>query len=410
MPDERRSLAASERAEFRPKLVVGLALIATSAMVSAAGIAKRFLTPTPPGPDLVWMAVSVVVLIAATGWTMLSIRTLPEPNDDCDRYGRHMLGLTFTLLVIGLCNATGTSVLALNGELGVSAEDLKRISAPKERDAAEAALKQARANVRAAGRELARAELTLKHAASELSASCLSPAGEACAAAHLASAEAERVRDDKRLALDDAEHEEREKQSSCEQGKRALFFLLSLSTMMALFGASFYIVNRVRGMRPHRTVTLLDDEDDTGGANTLRDSTVTRAVSQAGSSERSGASSESTAAKARNEAHAEPFDVHAFWSGAFFRVGEAVLFTFAFFWWIWTSNNHAYIVWLPMLALFVGMFVKTGEAIVFRLGMRVLFAIEALLPTAATIPKAAAARTPPAAPDRPSGPQRALQP
>jgi hypothetical protein len=35
---------------------------------------------------------------------------------------------------------------------------------------------------------------------------------------------------------------------------------------------------------------------------------------------------------------------------------------------------------LPVLGLFVGMFVKTGEAVIFRLGMRALSAVEALLP------------------------------
>jgi hypothetical protein len=34
----------------------------------------------------------------------------------------------------------------------------------------------------------------------------------------------------------------------------------------------------------------------------------------------------------------------------------------------------------PRVALFVGMFVKTGETIVFRFGMRLLYAVEALLP------------------------------
>jgi hypothetical protein len=90
----------------------------------------------------------------------------------------------------------------------------------------------------------------------------------------------------------------------------------------------------------------------------------------------------------------EPFDVHAFWSGAFFRIGEAVLFTFAFFWLIWTSDRRTQVVWLPVLGLFVGMFVKTGEAIIFRLGMRVLSAVEALLPSSASPPRKEKAPTP----------------
>lgn len=76
----------------------------------------------------------------------------------------------------------------------------------------------------------------------------------------------------------------------------------------------------------------------------------------------------------------EQFVVGMFWSGLAFRLGEAVLFTFAFFWLFWKYLDRDY-TWLPILALFLGMFVKTGETLIFGIGKRILMASASLFPT-----------------------------
>jgi hypothetical protein len=189
--------------------------------------------------------------------------------------------------------------------------------------------------------------------------------------------------------------------STCDlvrnNSRHALFFLLSLSTMMALFGASFYVVNSVRSKRPLRSRgargndELPDDAPDS--MMPTSDNTFATRVGRPAPEPSTNPTAATNAPPVATEVGParEQFDVHAFWSGACFRVGEAVLFTFAFFWLIWTSNRRTEIVWLPVLALFVGMFVKTGEAIIFRLGMRVLSAVESLLPA---VPATARSTTP----------------
>ncbi len=248
--------SAGVRAEGEPEssFVLGLLTMALGGPTLAVGVAKLLL------PAALWWGLGLTALgcgvtsVAALS-TLRSVHALPAAADDCARYGRYMIGVTYLLLVLGLCMAAGAATLALDGALNLS---------------------------------------------------IASPPGR---------------------VPNELDH-------------RTLFLLLALSTLSALFGASFYVVNSLRSKRPHRQER---------GASTVHTG-------------------------------GEPFDVHAFWSGAFFRMGESLLFTLTFFTLIWSSERPDAIVWLPALALFVGMFVKAGEVVVFRLGMRVLSAADALLP------------------------------
>lgn len=360
--------------------IASMGLIAVGAMVASAGVASLCALGHADGASSsssgrTWIPVGTVLTLIGVFGLLYVLKRVPLATSDCERYGRHIIGLTFLLLVVGLCNGVGTSVLALEGGLGFSARTLIEasdrkhvIEAEKNRDASHKTLK-------AAQRKLVERERVKQHLDARMAAACaVAPGAEAdasCQKARSEQFELEGALVQDRYAYEDAREAATLSDAACEHKRRecrhALFFLLALSTMMALFGASFYVVNRVRIMRPQLTAAA--DEESPYPPDASATATP----------------------DAQAEPHArrvEPFDVHAFWSGAFFRVGEAVLFTFAFFWLIWTSNQPETVIWLPVLALFVGMFVKTGEAVIFNLGMRVLYAVQAFLP--ASGPPAAA--------------------
>jgi hypothetical protein len=367
-------------------LVASLSLFAFGSALASIGIAKLFAAEGARHQlSLILLALGVLVDVGCVAWLLQALQRLPTAVDDCERYGRHMLGLTFLLLVVGLCNAVGTSTLAFDGGLGFSAASVLEASNPEHEINAEKERKKAIDAVKTAERNAATSERAQKRAEEEVERACApsltdsDSAKTVCTAARgqlAAAQEALIVSKDARTDASEALSTAQAKCSSLRDScKRALFFLLSLSTMMSLFGASFYVVNQVRTKRPQ-----LIAESPIDASFTMLDPAAPSSRSPASLSAREG----QTAADEPKETHSEPFDVHAFWSGAFFRVGEAVLFTFAFFWLIWTSDRRTEVVWLPVLGLFVGMFVKTGEAIIFRLGMRVLSAVEALLPSSGT--------------------------
>jgi hypothetical protein len=346
--------------------------------------------------------------LGSAAWAVRLLQALPESKHECARYGRHMIGLTYLLLLLGLCNGVGTSILALEGGLGFSASQLVNASDPsrvveadKKRQAAgEGLLTRERAISDAKRRQL-RAELSVAAACAAVPG-----AGEAetapCMTARTALLNAQDDVIARNYEWDDAFAKAENAKQTCErtrtESRAALFFLLSVSTMMSLFGATFYVVNRVRSKRP----LLTDDADDANElANADKGSEASAAAaSQPAPAQPSAADaatevslSESMSVRVQGGAdkrvvtmfsettYGERFDVYAFWSGAFFRVGEAVLFTFAFFWLLWTSGDRAHVIWMPVLGLFVGMFVRTGEAVVFRLGERLLLATQSLLPS-----------------------------
>ncbi len=119
----------------------------------------------------------------------------------------------------------------------------------------------------------------------------------------------------------------KESRCACRARRESTGKLLLGSTMMAILGALFFIANALR--------------------------------------------------KHRSEEHR--FDADWFWAGFWFRIGEAVLFTYAFFLYFWFKDTSYYIM-MPVLALFLGMFVKSGESLVFGMAQRVLAMAEAAFP------------------------------
>jgi hypothetical protein len=72
------------------------------------------------------------------------------------------------------------------------------------------------------------------------------------------------------------------------------------------------------------------------------------------------------------------YDSSKFWSGLWFRLGEAVIFTVVFFL-AFRQQITGGDQFLPLIALLLGMFVTTGETLVFGLAQRVLRAAAALV-------------------------------
>lgn len=76
----------------------------------------------------------------------------------------------------------------------------------------------------------------------------------------------------------------------------------------------------------------------------------------------------------------ETFNYSRFWAGLWFRLGEVSLFTLMLFvisrWQNWQFPGF----FLPGLALLIGMFVKSGEQLVFGLAERIFAATASLLP------------------------------
>lgn len=62
----------------------------------------------------------------------------------------------------------------------------------------------------------------------------------------------------------------------------------------------------------------------------------------------------------------EGFLPEMFWAGFWFRVGEAIVFTLVIFLFVMAGSSAAdYLTWLPVYALLMGMFVSSGEVLVF---------------------------------------------
>lgn len=80
------------------------------------------------------------------------------------------------------------------------------------------------------------------------------------------------------------------------------------------------------------------------------------------------------------EPERERFDRRMFWGGLWFRLGEALLFNLVFFLLLRTYAPDRFLL-LPLVSLFVGMFLKTGESLVAGIATRVFASIQALVPT-----------------------------
>ena len=83
----------------------------------------------------------------------------------------------------------------------------------------------------------------------------------------------------------------------------------------------------------------------------------------------------------------EDFDANLFWAGLWFRLGEALSFNLVLFLLILTIDFNApedagsLLIWLPLMSLLVGMFLKPGEKMVFGIAERMFAAFSALVPT-----------------------------
>lgn len=72
------------------------------------------------------------------------------------------------------------------------------------------------------------------------------------------------------------------------------------------------------------------------------------------------------------------FNTAVFWGDFWYRLGEAVLFTIVTF--LYFRYGGISTATLPIVALFLGMFIRTGEQIVFGLSKRLLLGAQALIP------------------------------
>jgi hypothetical protein len=84
--------------------------------------------------------------------------------------------------------------------------------------------------------------------------------------------------------------------------------------------------------------------------------------------------------RTKRERQRESYSERKFWAGLWFRLGEAVLFTVVFFLALRHYAPESEQL-LPLIALLVGMFVTTGETLVFGLAQRVLKGAAALVAT-----------------------------
>jgi hypothetical protein len=414
--EERRSASGFVPSSITTSLFLALVGVAAGSVVVACGVGKWLIynghqdLPEQAGMYLhhkvhgSWLiGIGLVVVAVSAYFTVKALKDLIPTQDDCILYGRHIFGLTFAMLVVSLCNATVAATLAIGGDLTFSATEVLEASDRKHALAADERSAAAEATERRLQKEVQLAELDVAVATRKVARVCVASTGPDCESA----AEAQRNVSDalarKRLDLDEAHESLWRGRHECEEARgrsrRALFFLLTMSTMTALLGASFYVVNCVRRKRPVFT------GDSGGDGSQAFDTDEDDGIADPMASAQSASAGAKQAAAVAKPVQRELFDVHKFWSGAFFRIGEAVLFTFAFFWLIWTSENNEQVIWLPVLALFVGMFVKAGEVVIFSLGTRVLSAVDALLPVGANGSKPPPTTTPPAdsrGPDAPS--------
>lgn len=73
------------------------------------------------------------------------------------------------------------------------------------------------------------------------------------------------------------------------------------------------------------------------------------------------------------------FDRNIFWGGLWFRLAEAIVFTIAVFLFLQFQGYQSAIKYMPMIALFIGMTVKSSEALVFGLAERLLASVAGLV-------------------------------
>lgn len=93
------------------------------------------------------------------------------------------------------------------------------------------------------------------------------------------------------------------------------------------------------------------------------------------------------ALREKRDANDEDFSVRAFWGGLWFRMGESILFALVLFLLLAGNQSNGssdsydrYFGLFPLIALLMGMFVKSGERLIFGIAHRLFAAVEALVP------------------------------
>lgn len=75
------------------------------------------------------------------------------------------------------------------------------------------------------------------------------------------------------------------------------------------------------------------------------------------------------------------FDAGILWSGLFFRVGQAVIFSMVIFLALWSHQDRVsnWIALMPLLGLLIGMFVDSGEILVRQFAQRFFLGVKTML-------------------------------
>lgn len=307
--------------------------VALGGAIASCGIARAFAAYVATGDaisraHLLCIAAGVVVAIGGLLILLRELQRLPEA-DNCGRFGRYLVGLTFLLLLLGLWNSMGTCTLALGGGLEFSAAALMESSDPQgikkaeeQRLEAEQRLQMAQRNLSSlrTAKERSQVEFgdcTARNATANAAGKDAATAMDACAVARrqLWTAEDSLVKGQEEAA--DAEEALQRGKESCELTRRkartAQFFLLAVSSTMALFGACFFVVNSVRRMRPNPPGGDSDDAEGFGRDSTpppANPGTPDLATARDSASPRTQAK-EPEGDKPKEEL----FDSYAFWSG-----------------------------------------------------------------------------------------------
>jgi len=156
--------------------------------------------------------------------------------------------------------------------------------------------------------------------------------------------------------------------AAARSAERLAFFLFVPD--FAVLGALFFFANSMRGKRdaPPRVEAQVQADADAAQP------------AEGGAASAGSAAPGADSPKRDVRPPAEPFEAARFWGGLWFRVGEALLFSLVVFLFAAAPGaGKSGGAWLLLMALLLGMFVKTGESLVAGLADRVFAAARQLV-------------------------------
>ncbi|MEO0479657.1 MAG: hypothetical protein AAF196_09275 [Planctomycetota bacterium] len=175
--------------------------------------------------------------------------------------------------------------------------------------------------------------------------------------------------------------------ASMALGSREIARVLWVSAMVAALGASFYCLRKMgsRFGAESATTTMTVAEDEGEGWPQAADG-VTAVVDEEGAAE-----GVAEVVGEPDSPEPEHFVVAHFWSGLWYRVAQAEVYTIVLFLAIWGGAAGAVgeenrikaqsgLLALPLLALFVGLFIRAAEELIAGLAERLFAMVRALLP------------------------------